>query len=858
MVEGPKKLEQLAEVLQFTLSADKEERKRAETYLESVESHQNYGLLLLQLLTTESAAPVIRTAAAITFKNFVKRNWRIIDGEASKVSEEDRGMIKTNIVELMLKSPESIQKQLSDAISIIGREDFPDKWKDLVDNLTVHMQINESLDLGTVVGVLQTAHSLFKRFRYEFKSQNLWLELAFVLKKFAEPLLSLFEHMINQIKPNINNPANLKPTFNVLNMICKLFYCLNYQDLPEFFEDTMKRWMEPFLMLIVSEFKVLETDDSDEAGPLERIRSQICDNVTLYAQKYDGEFAPFLPGFVEAIWNLLRSTGIEVKHDLLVSNSINFLASVCERPHYKDLFSAPDILRNICENVIVPNMMFRDADEELFEDNAEEYIRKDIEGSDNDTRRRAACDLVRGLCKYFEKIVTDIFSEYVNSMLQQYASNPAENWKSKDAAIYIVTSLASKKTTAKHGTTEASDLVNLVDFFNSQILPDLTSGIDECPVLKADAIKYIITFRSVLPRDILLNSFQPLVALICSKSNVVHSYAACAIDKLALVKNPGKGPAFSAQELLPLRDVMFKNLFNALELPGSSENDYIMKAIMRSCALMKEGIIPLVPVIVNKLAEKLTAVAKNPSKPQFNHYLFESICTLIRTVGAVDKSAISKIEETIFPVIQVIMETYVTEFLPYVFQVLSLAVEIREGGVSGPYMALFPTLLQPMLWEQQGNVTALTKLLQAYVKRGAGEINSSGTIMPLLGVFQKLIASKSNDHEGFYLLSSLIEHMPWSSMEQYAKQVFSLLFQRLQSSKTTKYVKSFMVFMSLFSGLKTGVTLQNMVDSVQPKLFGMMVEKIFVADLQKVSGRTERKIAAVGVTKMLTEVPAFF
>ena len=29
----------------------------------------------------------------------------------------------------------------------------------------------------------------------------------------------------------------------------------------------------------------------------------------------------------------------------------------------------------------------------------------------------------------------------------------------------------------------------------------------------------------------------------------------------------------------------------------------------------------------------------------------------------------------------------------------------------------------------------------------------------LLGVFQKLIASKSNDHEGFYLLGSMVEHM---------------------------------------------------------------------------------------------------
>lgn len=30
--------------------------------------------------------------------------------------------------------------------------------------------------------------------------------------------------------------------------------------------------------------------DSNEAGPLESLRSQICDNVAMYAQKYDEEF----------------------------------------------------------------------------------------------------------------------------------------------------------------------------------------------------------------------------------------------------------------------------------------------------------------------------------------------------------------------------------------------------------------------------------------------------------------------------------------------------------------------------------------------------------------------------------------
>lgn len=47
------------------------------------------------------------------------------------------------------------------------------------------------------------------------------------------------------------------------------------------------------------------------------LKSQICDNAALYAQKYDEEFQPYLPRFVTAIWNLLVSTGQEVKYDLV-------------------------------------------------------------------------------------------------------------------------------------------------------------------------------------------------------------------------------------------------------------------------------------------------------------------------------------------------------------------------------------------------------------------------------------------------------------------------------------------------------------------------------------------------------------
>ncbi|KAL5021450.1 hypothetical protein ScPMuIL_000605 [Solemya velum] len=847
-------LENLARFLQQTLSPELETRRQAEKFLESVEGNQNYPILLLHLLDKDGVDQHIRVSASVTFKNCVRRNWRVVEGITDKIHPQDRETVKKEIVGLMLKSPEQIQKQLSDAISIIGREDFPDKWPDLITEMVAKFQTG---NFHIINGVLRTAHSLFKRYRHEFKSTELWTEIKFVLDHFAAAFTELFIATMDLAQKHAQDLKALKVIFSSIVLICKIFYSLNFQDIPEHFEDNMATWMAHFLTLLGVDNKLLETDDHEEAGLLEQVKSQICDNVALYAQKYDEEFSSHLPSFVTAIWNLLVTTGQQVKYDLLVSNAIQFLASVAERPSYKNLFDDPATLANICENVIVPNMQFRTADEELFEDNPEEYIRRDIEGSDVDTRRRSACDFVQALCKSFEGPVIQNFTLYVQRLLEEYTTNPTGNWKNKDIAIYLVTSLAAKAQTQKLGITQTSQLVNITDFYQSQIAPDLQSAnINANPILKADSIKYLMVFRSQLPRESLIASLPHLVQLLAANSTVVHTYAAHSIERILMVRTAQGTASVTYADIQHLASSMINNLFGAMEMPGSAENEYIMKAIMRTLSMMQENIVPVIGVLLDKLTVKLLAVSKNPSKPHFNHYLFESICIVIRNTCKTNPASVSAFEEKLFQPFTDILQLDVQEFIPYVFQILSLLIDLHSTGVPEAYMALFSHLLNPVLWERPGNIPALVRLLQAYIEKAAKQIETE-KINGLLGIFQKLIASKANDHEGFYLLNSIVEHMPRDTITQYLKQIFILLFQRLQSSKTTKYIKCLLVFFGLYSISYGPQSLVDMIDTIQPKMFGMVIERLVLIDLQKVSGATERKICAVGFTKVLTECPSF-
>lgn len=714
-------------------------------------------------------------------------------------------------------------------------------------------------------GVLQTCHSLFRRFRHEFKSEELWIVIKYVLNKFAQPFTDLFEATVelaaNQAAQPNTDSASLRGTFQTLVLSAKIFYSLNSQDLPEFFEDNMKIWMSRFLSLLKVDHKLLRTSDDEEAGLLEQLKSQICDIAAMYAQKYHCEFEPYLPGFLQTVWELLVSTGREPKYDLLVSNAIHFLSTVAFREQCKNLFQQPGVLESLCSKVIIPNIEFRASDEELFEDNPDEYIRMDIEGSDVDTRRRAACDLVKSLGRYFESEITEVFSAYIQNMLQSYAANPRQCWKAKDAAIYLVTAMSVKGSTARFGTTQTSLLVNVVDFYQRFVESDLlqTKQLDDLPILRADLLKYLVTFRQQLPREPTLAAALPsVVAYLTSPSVVVHTYAAHCIDRLFAAGPGDNGSLLNVSHLEPLLQPLLANLFALLQR-DDGENEYVMKALTRSLFVLQDRAYPFLEEVVAKLLHKLTIVASNPSKANFNHHLFESLALSIRIAHNKNPNSLVTFEQQILPPLQSLLALEGHEFVPYALQLLALMLELRPTGESLPELyqnQLLPALLVPSFWERGIHVSSASRLLQAMIAHCGSQLSINNRLEGVLGVFQKLISSKANDHEGFALLDVVFERVPANSLKSYVRQVFVILFARLSNSKTNKFVYGLLAFLSLFVHRYGANTLQATLDEIQTNLFLMTLERLFALESTKVPDHRQRRIISVGLTHILVDVPS--
>jgi hypothetical protein len=84
-------------------------------------------------------------------------------------------------------------------------------------------------------------------------------------------------------------------------------------------------------------------------------------------------------------------------------------------------------------NQFIP--LFVQADEERFEDDPAEFIVRDIEGEDSESRRRNSQDLLRAMCRQFEQETTRICMGHITAMLAEYAANPAGKWIAKDVAV---------------------------------------------------------------------------------------------------------------------------------------------------------------------------------------------------------------------------------------------------------------------------------------------------------------------------------------------------------------------------------------------------------------------------------------
>lgn len=242
-------------------------------------------------------------------------------------------------------------------------------------------------------------------------------------------------------------------------------------------------------------------------------------------------------------------------------------------------------------------------------------------------------------------------------MLAEFSADPNNKWAAKDAAVRTVSFFWSKgmahiylftpihvsslfsfslhvqihllmgiaiKKESSRGVSEVNNAVNVMDFFTSQILPELEDRNHNVrPVVKATSIKFVSSFRNQFTRENVVQIIPLLIHHLGSPVIVVHTFAAYAIERILFTKEDvtsaggttTKRPKISGAELQPFLESLFHGLFAIVDHVEWNENDYVMKCVMRSLSTAGQDVIPITQIVITKLTAALGRVAKNPRNP---------------------------------------------------------------------------------------------------------------------------------------------------------------------------------------------------------------------------------------------------
>merc|ERR1719433_1306141 len=156
------------------------------------------------------------------------------------------------------------------------------------------------------------------------------------------------------------------------------------------------------------------------------------------------------------------------------------------QPWNRQIFSGEKIIQLICEKIVIPHISLSDSDLENFEMNGEDYVKFTL-SSRSGGRRSTVCEFVQALCIGHQEMLSAVLSKFSDSLMVEYNKNPAQNWRAKDIAMYVIIALAVQGQTMRRGCTKVNENLfpkdangkhpGLWSFFEQHVLPELNQPI---------------------------------------------------------------------------------------------------------------------------------------------------------------------------------------------------------------------------------------------------------------------------------------------------------------------------------------------------------------------------------------------
>ncbi|KAJ8666896.1 hypothetical protein QAD02_008558 [Eretmocerus hayati] len=373
----------LTELLRATI--DPAQQKQAEEQLNQVHKIIGFAPGLLQVVMSNEVDMPVRQAGVIYLKNFITTNWADREAENATVPfsihEQDRAMIRDAIVDATVHAPELVRVQLAVCISNIVKHDFPGRWTQIVDKITIYLQ---NPDPSCWPGVLLALYQFVKNFEYKKSEERGPLHEAMNL------LLPMIYQLIVGLLPDSSEQSVL-----LQKQILKIFFALTQYTLPLdlISKQVFSQWMDIVRQVadrpVPPETNNPDLDDDERAElPWWKCKKWALHILQRIFERYGSpgsvtkeyqEFAEwYLQTFSGGILEVLLKILDQYRRKIYVSprvlqQALNYIDQGVSHAHSWK-FLKPHMFE-IIRDVLFPIMSYSAADEELWNTDPYEYIR---------------------------------------------------------------------------------------------------------------------------------------------------------------------------------------------------------------------------------------------------------------------------------------------------------------------------------------------------------------------------------------------------------------------------------------------------------------------------------------------------
>ncbi|OMJ21749.1 putative importin [Smittium culicis] len=781
-----------------TFHPDQDIRNQTEQKLNALESQPMLLPAILTLISDQNIQDAPKLAAAIYFKNIIRKNWKPRNDEPTSqnyVSEQDQTYVKAEILSIMVKTPSNIQSQLQSSIATILSHDFPDNWPDF--GPKVYGLLNSNDVNSTKVGLL----SLLELTQlYRFKSSKNRKPLYEIVSTLFPISLKIVESIIDSTDPNMQT---------MIKAGIKAFHASIQVDLPPPLMnfDFLGAWGSIFIKVITLNNPQYSADFDDddleefEKNPLTKAKKWAHRSLNRLFNRYGcvylissntKKYTPFAKLFTENFAPKILEVYLQLvsgyaSHSFIISSKArylisNFLADTVKDKSMWKLLKPHSV--QIITEYIFPQLCYSEADAELWESSPADYVNKRIDSLDDfNSPVLAATNLLIDLV--VERRSTNLVPtlQFINQVLETYKNSSPEsrNDRTKDGALSAMSSLALSVRNKKSPIASSLDKF-LIDY----VFPDFLSP---NKFLRARSLDTFCNYSDVQFSDpqISISVFNQVVALLKDTELPVRVYAALAIRPF--IENESVAevvvsqlPVIVEQLLLITNQIdsdLVTDVIESISVSYASQLEpFAVQLCQQLCdsflRIMNESLNASASINFESSSKGLSDLEDMSSKTMAAMGILRTLGTLIINLDG-STSTVFNIEQVVYPIIKFVFDNRIVDLYEEAFEIVDCCT-FNLKQISPSCYDLFGSIYNSFMDSGVDFIEDMLPSLDNYVSYGLETFMKTPELRQrMFGIIEIVMKSDRVGESGRIAGCKLIESVILNTMDFNSKNPGSIL-----------------------------------------------------------------------------------